>query len=412
MGLRESLQKHLDALGMAYEHDGIAWTYIQPLPEDQLTQAQRDLRNLLTAPADQVCHTTRIVDFVGTPAAVLHQFAFSYALSEDMFSSRTIHVGSRHGAIRVAERVAAPDLPSQLRMAELHMHSVAVDGSKKMLGAWTSLSPGWSRSRLFDPADLIAGVRTDGQWWAKVALPFGVDAHPGLPKVPSAPNGCHGRAANADEARALVDHILGEHYTLTGGAYVVPTPPPRHPDAFTARELVQAIHAAVDAQNATQGCPARTEPVAVEVDGDVAFMPREVGKGLFDASVSCANEGCWEVWNRTAKTYTWSGVGLAGCVEACLITLRELGTVGGVSGMTPLEIKARALRVGVPDDQEVPLVVADSSIYHGRYALDAKLYLTQVGRLGAYWPATAPDGGPEQTAKSLYILTHGVVEQP
>lgn len=169
-GLRVELRKHLDALGMVYEHDGIAWTYVRPLPEDELTQDQQDLRNLLTAPAEQVCHTTRIIDFIGTTVEVLYQTARSQPLSEENHTGRPeLYVGSRHGAIRVVDCVEAPDLSSQLHMAELHTHSTVLGGvAKKMLGHTTDPTKsqrdaiGELTGALEMGAGLYVGVNRDG----------------------------------------------------------------------------------------------------------------------------------------------------------------------------------------------------------------------------------------------------------
>ena len=108
------------------------------------------------------------------------------------------------------------------------------------------------------------------------------------------------------------------------------------PVPFTAQELVDAVHAAIDKENAECESPARTEAVIV------AHPPGEFIKGRESAhfvprqdaamvDVDIAPDGTWAVWERNDRgfggwNYPSRGT-LADCVEACLDALCDLGAL-------------------------------------------------------------------------------------
>lgn len=110
--------------------------------------------------------------------------------------------------------------------------------------------------------------------------------------------------------------------------------------SFTAQDLVDAIHAAIDAENTACEHPARTEPVAVAhppgqfIKGreSIHFVPRQDAyarePGMVDVMI--LDDGTWDLWTRDGMLGNWMddrGTGLDACVEACLDALCEMGAL-------------------------------------------------------------------------------------
>lgn len=109
---------------------------------------------------------------------------------------------------------------------------------------------------------------------------------------------------------------------------------------FTAQELVDAVHAAIDKENLACEHPPRTEAVIVAhppgefIKGreSAHFVPRQDADarapGMVDVMIQA--DGRWDVWERARDHIgNWGagGVGLADCVEACLDALCDLGVL-------------------------------------------------------------------------------------
>lgn len=114
---------------------------------------------------------------------------------------------------------------------------------------------------------------------------------------------------------------------------------PTVPFVFTAQDLVDAVHAAIDKENAACEHPARTEAVIVAhppgefIKGreSVHVVPRQDADarapGMVDVMIQA--DGRWDVWERDRDAGRWGadGVGLADCVEACLDALCDMGAL-------------------------------------------------------------------------------------
>lgn len=109
---------------------------------------------------------------------------------------------------------------------------------------------------------------------------------------------------------------------------------------FTAQQLVDAIHKAIDDENTACEHPARTEAVAVAhppgqfIEGreSLHFVPRQDAyarePGMVDVMIQA--DGTWDIWDREAMSWMPDGrygSGLDDCVEACLDALCDMGVL-------------------------------------------------------------------------------------
>lgn len=104
---------------------------------------------------------------------------------------------------------------------------------------------------------------------------------------------------------------------------------------FTAQELVDAIHAAIDAENLACEHPARTETVVVDVPGwpdhhedparaALSFVPEDPS-GTVDVVLEA--DGSWSLWDRETLIFAKVGRSLDDCVSACLDALCDMGVL-------------------------------------------------------------------------------------